>query len=216
MAFHPANVLRTGASWFISACIVIVLGGLALLAYGLWRSPVPRPDADDFRQQFATRHAALLALADSRAIVSNRARLAHAEAAVGLLGDAKRVHTEAVDRLIDRDVTIWKWSRAIATSLRDTEQQKEYWFVFHSPALDLFKLEVRDLNTHALQHAFRHEKDGSMTFRRLADGASFTTHTNGALAAMSLPLAGGGSFSRQWSPDGSLVENRAPPPWSKR
>ncbi len=215
MAFHPANVLRTGASWFISACILIVLGGLALLAYGLWRSPLPRPDTEDFRQLFATRHAPLLALAESGAISANRSRLKHADAVVDLLAEARRAHSEAIDRLIDRDVTIWKWNRAIATSYRDTERQKEYWFVFHTVALDLFKLEIRDLNTHALQLAFRHEKDGSVTFRRLADGASFTTHTNGALASVSLPVAGGTLFQPRWNADGSLLDHK-PAPFPKQ
>ncbi|MBM3876340.1 MAG: hypothetical protein FJ386_06435 [Verrucomicrobia bacterium] len=210
MASHPGSMLKTGASWFVSACLLIVVGGLLLLAYGLWRTPMPRPEVEEFRQFFATRHAALLQLADSPAATANRGRLPDAAAITGLLEDARKVHTEAIERLVDRDVTIWNWSRAIATSHRDTEQQREYWYVFHSAKFDLFKLEVRDLTTRELLHAFRHEKEGSVTFRRLKDGASFVTHTNGALASVSVPLADGRRVQVDWNPDGSIHERRAP------
>ena len=210
MASNSASGLSRGASWFISACLLIVVGGLMLLAYGLWRTPVPRPEPEEFRQLFATRHAKLLQLADSPAITANRSRLAHVDAIVSLLEEARRIHTEAIERLIDRDVTIWNWSRAIATSHRDSEHQREYWYVFHSEKFDLFKLEVRNLKTRELQHAFRHEQDGSITFRRLGDDASFLTHTNGALANVSLPAADGKRVQVDWNPDGSLQERRPP------
>jgi len=210
MASNSASGLSRGASWFISASLLIVVGGLMLLAYGLWRTPVPRPEPDELRQLFATRHAKLLQLAASPAITANRPRLAHADAIVALLDEAREIHSEAIERLIDRDVTIWNWSRAIATSHRDAERQREYWFVFHSEKFELFKLEVRDLQTRELQHSFRHEKDGSLTFRRLGDDASFLTHTNGALATVSLPVADGTRVQMDWNPDGSLQERRSP------
>ncbi len=206
MASHPASVLKTGASWFISACVVIVTVGLMLLAYGLWRSPVPKPEADELRQQFDTRHATLRGLADSPAITANRNKLAHADEIIALLRDAARIHKDATDKLSDHDVTIWKWSRAIATSYCDTEKQVEYWYVFHSEQLDLFKLEARDLRTHKVQFAFRHETDGRVTFRRARDGASFATHTNGTLAFVIVPLADGLRFELNWDEHGALRE----------
>lgn len=208
MAPPSARALKTGASWFISACVVIVTGGLILLAYGLWRVPVPKPDPDELRQQFDARHATLRHLADSPAIAANRANLLHADEIAALLHDAARLHQEATDRLAGHDVTIWKWNRAMATTYHDTEKQVEYWYVFHSEKLDLFKLEARDLRTHAVQFAFRHEKDGRVTFRRARDGAAFATHTNGALASVTAPLADGSLFELNWDEHGASRERR--------
>ncbi|MBI3875013.1 MAG: hypothetical protein HY300_03430 [Verrucomicrobia bacterium] len=208
MASHPASVLKTGASWFISACVVIVTAGLVLLAYGLWRSPVHKPDPDELRQQFDTRHAALRCLADSPALAANRNNLARADEVIAFLRDAARLHKEATDKLADHDATVWKWSRAIATSYCDTEKQVEYWYVFHSERLDFFKLEARDLRTHAVQFAFRHETDGRVTFRRARDGASFATHTNGALASVTVPLADGSICGASWDEHGAMHERR--------
>ena len=205
MAFNPLNALRTGASWFISACVLIVTVGLLLLAYGLWRSPVPRPEAEDFRHQLQRRHARLLELPDDPVGEQQRAQLPQADEILGLLRDARRVHSEAMEKLVENDFTIWRWHSAVAGSWQDSGRQVEYWFVFHSDRLDLRKLELRQLPTHAIQYAFRYEVDGRVSFSRLRDGAAFACHTNGALATVRLRQQDGSTWEAHWDKTGTQL-----------
>ena len=205
MAFKPLNALRTGASWLVSACVILVTVGLMLLAYGLWRAPVTRPEAEEWRQQLQRRHEKFLQLSESPAILRNRAELPQLARVLELLNDSRRVHSASIDRLLESDSTIWNWHGAVATTCKDAGQQVEHWFVFHSDKLDLRKVELRHLDTHELLYAFRFETDGSMTFRREKDGAAFTCHTNGALATASLRLAEGSTWEATWDKDGALI-----------
>lgn len=209
MAFNPTNALRTGASWFVSACVGLVTVGLLLLAYGLWRSPVARPEAEELRQQLQQRHATLLQLPESPAMEICVAPLPHAVEVLALLRDARRVHSAGVEKLVESDATIWRWHGAIATSAKDSERRVEYWFSFHSDRLDLHKLELRQLPTHELQYAFRYESDGCVTFTRLRDGASFASHTNGALASVRLRLRDDSIWEANW--DGAGVRRGRQP-----